>query len=159
VWVEQGSGRQGDLGPPSCGRDGEEEKGAATTRGWHRWRCLIDAIGGRHLRVPVSSCRRSHHDSTEGHCAEGAVAPGGPPLAWTVGAGEKEREGRESEERSREKENAGRAESMDIYRRLQTMLRCLLWHRGLRIRRTFFDAGVKGQDLNTVQIGRASLFC
>jgi hypothetical protein len=38
------------------------------------------------------------HGSTEGRCAEGAVAPGGPPLAWIVGAGEKEREGRESEE-------------------------------------------------------------
>jgi hypothetical protein len=73
---------------------------------------------------------------------------------------EREREGRESEERSsREKENAGRAESMDIYRRLQTMLQCLLWHRGLHIRRPFFDAGVKGQDLNTVQIRRASFFC
>jgi hypothetical protein len=58
-----------------------------------------------------------------------------------------------------ERENAGRAESMDIYRRLQTMLRCLLWHRGLHIRRPFFNAGVKGQDLNTVQIGRASFFC
>jgi hypothetical protein len=74
---------------------------------------------------------------TEGRCVEGAVAPGGPPLAWTIGAGEKEREGRESEERSREKENAGRAESMDIYQRLQTMLRCLLWHRGLHIRQCF----------------------
>jgi hypothetical protein len=31
-------GWQGDLGLPSCGCDGEEEKGAATSRGWHRWR-------------------------------------------------------------------------------------------------------------------------